>query len=306
MPEYMGVRRKVSFLELCKSPELACEVTLQPVELFGVDAAILFSDILIPLEPMGATLEFNPAPLIKEPLRDAAGVEKLKQLSPLADIPFVFNAVRLLKTRLKVPLIGFCGAPFTLACYLVEGGSSKDFIEIKRLIYTEEKTYGMLMDKLTDSMAGYLQAQISSGADVVQIFDTWAGVLSPADYGEFVIPYLKRLISSLEGAPVIYFAKAGAGHFKYIKELPAKCIGVDWTTELGTADELLGKRFILQGNLDPAVLLTNTDTVIKAAGNILTAGSKLSRGHIFNLGHGVLPATPVENVQILVRHVHGV
>ncbi|MDR2104705.1 MAG: uroporphyrinogen decarboxylase, partial [Deferribacteraceae bacterium] len=221
MPEYMKVRQRVSFLELCKSPELACEVTLQPVELLGVDAAILFSDILIPLEPMGVSIEFAPAPSIKEPLCDALRVERLKRLSPLADLPFVFNTIRLLKTRLEVPLIGFCGAPFTLACYLTQGGAAREFTEIKRLIYTETKTYRILMDKLTDSMASYLQAQITSGADALQIFDTWAGILSPADYGEFVIPYLQRLISSLKGAPVIYFAKAGAGHFKYIKNLPA-------------------------------------------------------------------------------------
>ncbi|MDR2400669.1 MAG: uroporphyrinogen decarboxylase [Deferribacteraceae bacterium] len=303
MPEYRAVREKVSFLELCKSPELACEVTLQPVELLGVDAAILFSDILVPIEPMGAGLDFNPAPVIKNPVRDLAGAERLKTLSPLSDLPFLFNSIRLLKARLEVPLIGFCGAPFTLACYLTEGRGSKDFLEIKKLMYSNTHAYRLLMEKLTDSMIRYLQTQIDAGADAVQIFDTWAGVLSPSDYGEFVVPYLRRLTNNLKGAPVIYFAKAGAGHFRHMKGLSVKCIGVDWTTDLELADELLERRYPLQGNLDPAVLLSDPANLIKAADAVIDAGRKLEHGHIFNLGHGILPSTPTENVKALIRHV---
>jgi uroporphyrinogen decarboxylase len=305
MPEYRAVRERVSFLELCKTPELACEVTLQPVELLGVDAAILFSDILIPVEPMGAALEFNPSPVIKNPVRDIKSAERLKTLSPQADVPFVLHAVKLLKRRLKVPLIGFCGAPFTLACYLAEGGGSKDFLEIKKLLYNNPAAFRLLMDKLTDGMIRYLQAQIDAGADAVQIFDTWAGILSPADYGEYVIDYITRLTASLKGAPIIYFAKAGAGHFRYMRHLPVQAVGVDWTTELNLADELLGGQFPLQGNLDPAALFSDAASIIKAADAVLAQGANLKRGHIFNLGHGILPATPVENAAALIRHVQG-
>jgi uroporphyrinogen decarboxylase len=275
------------------------------VEILGTDAAILFSDILIPVEPMGAILEFNPAPVIKNPVRSLPDVEKLKLFSPLSELPFVFNAIRLLKSRLHVPLIGFCGAPFTLACYLSEGGGSRDFTEIKKLIFTDYATYRLLMDKLTDAMISYLQAQIDAGADAVQIFDTWAGILSPSDYGDYAAPFIARLTASLKGAPVIYFARAGAGHFPYMRDFPVRCIGVDWTTELDFADTLLESRFCLQGNLDPAILLADPPAVIKAAGKVLERAAKLQNGHIFNLGHGVLPSTPAENVKTLVRFVQG-
>jgi uroporphyrinogen decarboxylase len=192
-----------------------------------------------------------------------------------------------------------------LACYLAEGGSSKDFIEIKKLLYNNELAYRLIMDKLTDAMTRYLQAQIYAGCDAVQIFDTWAGVLSPSDYGEFVLPYLLRLTDSLKGAPVIYFAKAGAGHFRYIKQLPVKCIGVDWSTDLDLAEELLEAKFCLQGNLDPALLFSDAPKFIKAADDLMSLGAKLEHGHIFNLGHGVLASTPFENVKTLVKHVQG-
>ena len=188
MPEYMAIRKKVSFLELCKTPELACEVTLQPVDILKVDAAILFSDILIPVEPMGINLDFNPAPTISNPVRKKEDVEKLRVIDPYEDVPFVIEAVKLLVKELNVPLIGFSGAPFTLACYMVEGGGSKNFTHIKTLMHTDSITYNKLLEKITDSTIKYLQAQIDNGCKIVQIFDTWAGILSPLDYANYVFP----------------------------------------------------------------------------------------------------------------------
>jgi uroporphyrinogen decarboxylase len=304
MPEYRAIREKTSFLELCRTPELACEVTLQPVDALGVDAAILFSDILTPIPPMGIDLEFNPAPIIKNPVTNPADAESLKIYEPKSELAFVYETIRLLKRRLNVPLIGFCGAPFTLACYLAEGGGSKDFLNIKKLMFRSGKTYPLLMDKLTDLMIRYLQAQIDSGCDAVQIFDTWAGVLSPETYKTFVLPYVKRLAASLKGAPIIYFAKSGAGHFRCLSALPVQAMGVDWTVELDLADELLGGGFCLQGNLDPAILFADPEKLIEAADYTLSRAQTL-KGYIFNLGHGILPATPVDNVKKLVRFVQG-
>jgi uroporphyrinogen decarboxylase len=210
MPEYMAVRKKVSFLELCKTPELACEVTLQPIDILGVDSAILFSDILIPIEPMGVNLDFNPAPYISNPIEKLSDVKKLRVIEPENDVPFVIDTVKLLVKELNVPLIGFSGAPFTLACYMVEGGGSKNFVKIKTLMHTEREAYNLLMDKITESTVEYLQAQIDNGCKIVQVFDTWAGIVSPKDYSELVFPYVKKIVDSLKGAYVIYFAKDSA------------------------------------------------------------------------------------------------
>jgi uroporphyrinogen decarboxylase len=300
MPEYMDVRKKVSFLELCKTPELAAKVTHQPVDILGVDAAILFSDILIPVEPMGVKLDFNPAPVISNPVRNRDDAEKLTIIDPYIDVPFVIDTVKLLVRDLDVPLIGFSGAPFTLACYMVEGGGSKNFIHIKKMMHTDPKTYGILMEKLTKSTINYLQSQIDGGCPVVQIFDTWAGILSPCEYAEKVFPYVDLLINSLKNAHIIYFAKDSATFYKHIKDLKCSGIGVDWKIDLEDADSFLGRgEFVLQGNLDPVALFTDKETIKKMASLIVEKGKQL-KGHIFNLGHGILPETPVENVKYLV------
>ncbi|MCX8084583.1 MAG: uroporphyrinogen decarboxylase [Calditerrivibrio sp.] len=300
MPEYMEVRRKVTFLELCKTPELAAEVTHQPIDILGVDAAILFSDILIPIEPMGVNLDFNPAPIISNPVRSEQDANRLRLLDPYSDVPFVIETVKLLVKSLKVPLIGFSGAPFTLACYMVEGGGSKNFIEIKKMMHTNTKAYETLMEKLTISTTKYLQAQIDNGCPVVQIFDTWAGILSPMEYQTKVLPYVKSLIENLKNAHIIYFAKDSATFYKYISDLNCTGIGVDWKIDLDDADISLGRgRFVLQGNLDPVILFSDKDTISRHVKAIIEKGKTL-KGHIFNLGHGILPNSPVENVKFLV------
>ncbi len=304
MSEYRAIRRKVSFLELCKTPELACEVTLQPVDILGVDAAILFSDILIPVEPMGIKLDFNPAPVIHNPVRTAKDAESLKVGEPAEELPYVYETIRLLIKKLKVPLIGFSGAPFTLACYMVEGSGSKNFLEIKKLMHTQPETYAMLMDKLTESTRRYLQNQIKSGCPVVQIFDTWAGILSPLEYRENVLPWVKTLTESLTGAHVIYFAKDGAAYFDDLKTLGCSGMGLDWKVDIAKANDALGRNFCLQGNLDPALLFTDKATIGRFAADIVEKG-KNAPGHIFNLGHGIMPETPMENVKYLVDFVKG-
>ena len=303
MPEYMAVRKKVTFLELCKTPELVCEVTLQPVDILGVDAAIVFSDILIPVEPMGIKLDFNPAPSISNPIRNLKDVEKLRIIDPLNDVPFVIDAIKLLIKELRVPLIGFSGAPFTLACYMVEGGGSKNFSHIKTLMHTDFKAYDELMNKITVSTAKYLQAQIDGGCPIVQIFDTWAGIVSPNDYSRFIFPYVEKLINILENAHVIYFAKESATFFSKVKELNCVGIGVDWKINLDDAAKVLDNKFVLQGNLDPVLLLADKKTIADETDDILESAKGL-KGHIFNLGHGILPETPVENVKFLVDYIH--
>lgn len=303
MPEYMAVRKKVSFLELCKTPELACEVTLQPVDILGVDAGIVFSDILIPVEPMGIKLDFNPAPTISNPIRNVKDVEKLRIIDPFNDVPFVMDAIKLLVKELKVPLIGFSGAPFTLACYMVEGGGSKNFTHIKTLMHTDFKTYDELMNKITISTAKYLQAQVDTGCPIVQIFDTWAGVVSPNDYNKFIFPYVEKLINMLKNVHVIYFAKESATFFRRIKDLNCVGIGVDWKINLDDAAEILDNKFVLQGNLDPVLLFADKKTIAEETNEILKSAKGI-KGHIFNLGHGILPETPVGNVKFLVDYVH--
>lgn len=302
MPEYMAVRSKVSFLELCKTPELACEVTLQPVDILGVDAAILFSDILIPVEKMGVQLDFNPSPVISNPVRTQQDADRLVVYDPEKELPYVYEAIKLLISKLNVPLIGFSGAPFTLASYMVEGGGSKNFLELKKLMHSSAKTYSTLMKKLTESTRLYLQAQIDAGCPVVQIFDTWAGILSTDDYREFVLPYVKELTNSLKNAHVIYFAKDGAAYFDDLKELNCSGMGLDWKTDIDKADTMLDHKFILQGNMDPALLFADKQSITKAAKRIIERGKK-AKGHIFNLGHGIMPATPVDNVKHLVNIV---
>jgi uroporphyrinogen decarboxylase len=306
MEEYRAVRAKYSFLEVCHKPEVACEVTLQPIERLGVDAAILFSDIMIPLEGMGCEIDFDPGPVFAEPIRTAADVARLRVCEPETDVPFVLDAVRMIRRELDgvVPLIGFSGAPFTLASYMVEGKGSRDFANLKRMMYGAPESYATLMDKVADTVVRYLNAQVAAGAQAVQVFDTWGGILSPADYREYVLPWSKRVIEGLDrSVPVIHFVK-GAGLFlDAVKEAGGDVLGIDWHIDLADAVQKVGSSFSVQGNLDPTVLLGPRDLVVKRAREVVEKGRK-ARGHVFNLGHGILPPTPVDNVVALVEAVH--
>ncbi len=307
LPEYQAIRGKVSFLELCKNPELCTEVTLQPVDIFGFDAAILFSDILIPMEAMGLKLEFheNRGPVFPDPVRTEAAVKQLIVPEPEETVPFVLETIRLLRRALKVPLIGFSGAPFTLATYLIEGGSSKVFLETKRMIYQEPTLYHALLEKITRCTSLYLQAQARAGAQVLQIFDSWAGVLTPYDFERFALPYVQAIIADLRqmtDVPIIYFANNGATLLESCKTSGADVLGLDWRLPLNKAARLAGNH-ILQGNLDPIALFLPKEELEKRIALILAEG-KEAKGHIFNLGHGILPQTPPEQVKIAVEAVH--
>lgn len=307
LPQYQAVRANVDFLTLCKSPELAAEVTLQPVEILGVDAAILFSDILIPVEAMGMTLDFPEkyGPALSEPIRNKSAVDKLIVPDTEDDMPFVIETIKLLREKLNVPLIGFSGAPFTLATYMIEGGSSKNFIHTKRMMFQNSRLFQYLMEKLTITVISYLTAQIRSGVQAVQIFDTWAGAVTPYDYRESILPFVKKSIAELkkEGVPVIYFANDCAGILKEIKKSGADVFGIDWRIDMGDALKKLGKKAVVQGNLDPCALFLSKEEIDERVKDILWKG-EAARGHIFNLGHGILPETPVENAIALVEAVH--
>lgn len=307
LPQYQAVRANVDFLTLCKTPELAAEVTLQPIEILGVDAAILFSDILIPVEAMGMTLEFpeKSGPTLSEPIRNKSAVDKLVVPDTEDDMPFIIRTIKILREKLSVPLIGFSGAPFTLATYMIEGGSSKNFIHTKRMMFQNNRLFQYLMDKLTLTVTSYLTAQIRAGVQVVQIFDTWAGAVTPYDYRESILPFVKRTIAELkkEGVPIIYFANDSAGILKEIKKAGADVVGIDWKIDIGDAIRKLGKKATVQGNLDPCALFLPKEEIEERVKDILWKG-ETAKGHIFNLGHGILPETPVENAIALVEAVH--
>ena len=308
LPQYQKVRSKVDFLTLCKTPELAAEVTLQPVDILKVDAAILFSDILIPVEAMGMKLEFSESkgPILHEPLRDEAAILRLSTVKPEEDVPFVAEAVKLLVSKLDVPLIGFSGAPFTLATYMIEGGGSRNYINTKRMMYLSPELFATLMDKITDTVIAYLQAQIDAGVNAVQIFDSWAGVLSPADFGIFALKYVKRIISELKAkadVPVIYFAFNGSAMLDKVKQSGADVLGLDWRIDMAEAVKVIGGDIAVQGNLDPCTLFGDR-TLIRDRASLVLEGARGAKGHIFNLGHGILPEIPYENAIALVETVH--
>ena len=269
LPDYHKVRGKVTFLELCKTPELATEVTLQPVDILGVDAAILFSDILVTPEAMGMELEFQEkrGPVLPSPVRSQADVDKLIVPDPVDKLGYVMETIRLLRKELatKVPLIGFCGAPFTLATYMVEGGSSKSFFETKKMMFAAPEVYANMMNKVTDSVISYLQAQVEAGAQALQVFDSWAGALALCDYEEFALPYVKRIIDALKpaGVPLIYFANNGATLLEKTKTCGADVLGLDWRVEISEAVKVFGPDIAVQGNLDPCALLLPEDRLEK-------------------------------------------
>src|SRR6266699_6823234 len=308
MPEYRAMRERYGFLELCKNPEAAAEVTLQPVERLGVDAAILFADILLVLEPLGVGLEFTKGdgPRIARPVRSAADVARLAPGVARAAVPFVFETVSLARKALgeRVPLIGFAGAPFTLASYLIEGGASREFLLTKRFMRAEREAWHVMLGRLAEITADYLNGQIEAGVQAVQLFDSWVGTLSPADYREFVLPHTRAVIKRLTpDVPVIHFGVGTATLLPSMKEAGGDVIGLDWRVELGPTWERLGYEVAVQGNLDPAVLLADVDAIRVAAREILDAAAGRP-GHVFNLGHGIHKETPVEHVRALVDIVH--
>ena len=307
LPEYRAAREKAGdFVTLCKTPELAAEVTLQPVDRLGVDAAILFSDILVPAEPMGIGMTFQPGPRLSPAVRQASDVDRLRVYDPEAELPYVYDAIRLVRRALegRVPLIGFAAAPFTLAAYLVEGGSSQGFEHWRALVHGEPVTAHRLLDKITEVTERYLEAQVRAGAQAIQLFDSWAGLCGRADWRGFSLPYVQRVVARLRptGVPLIYFGLNAAHLYEDIRETGVDVVGVDWRTELHEASRRLGPAFAVQGNLDPAVLLTTPERIAAKAREVLASGAS-APGHVFNLGHGILPETPVENAQALIHAV---
>ena len=307
LPQYRAVREKVDFLTLCKTPDLAAEVTLQPVDELGVDAAIIFSDILIPVQAMGMHLELSDAgPKLHFPLRTAEDVARLHAPDPEAETGFVMDAIRRTVKSLsgRVPLIGFCGAPFTLASYMIEGGGSKNFLLTKRFLFERPQAAHKLFGLLADSLGAYLAAQVRAGAGAVQIFDSWGGELSPADYDVWSLPYLTRMVQAAqrEKAPVILFGTGGAGLLERMKKVGADAIGLDWRIELDLARARLGKDVAVQGNLDPCALFLPPDELEARVKDVLARGGGV--GHVFNLGHGILPPTPPATAKLLVELVH--
>jgi uroporphyrinogen decarboxylase len=309
LPEYRRIRERYGLLDICRAPDLAAEVTLQPVRTLGVDAAILFADILLPLIPMGVELRFaaGEGPVIAHPLRSAADVEALRPLEPEEDLPFVLETIRLVRRELegRVPLIGFAGAPFTLASYLVEGGASRDHLTTRALMFQAPDVWHTLMERLTEAVTAYLRAQVRAGAQALQLFDSWVGCLSPGDYREYVFPYSRRVLRALaeEGVPAIHFGTGTAGLLEWMRQAGGDVIGVDWRIGLGAAWQRLGPEVAIQGNLDPAALLAPRDALEKRVRQVLAEAAGRP-GHIFNLGHGILPQTPVENVKAVVEMVH--
>lgn len=307
LPEYREVRTKVSFLELCRTPELCAKVTLQPIDRFGLDAAILFSDILVVFDAMDVEVDFAPGPVVAQPVRSSADVERLRWGSPQEEIGYVFDAVRACKAALaeRVPLIGFCGAPFTVLSYLIEGKGSRDFENVKRLVFSEPVLFGNLMENMTTLLIDYLKAQVDAGADAVQVFDSWAGALSPRDYATHVIPHLERLVSEVKtaGAPVILFARGNANHLAQVKAIEADVVGIDWSIAMADALEIVGTDRVVQGNLDPMLLLGDRDNLVARTREVVREG-KPARAHIFNLGHGISRHTDPQMAKLMVDTVH--
>ena len=304
MSEYRALREKYSLLTLCKTPELAAEVTLQPLRRFPLDAAIIFADILLILEPLGLQLEFakGEGPVIHNPVSNLTDVAGLKPFDVRESLEFVLKAIRIAVKELKgTPLIGFAGAPFTVASYAIEGGYSRHFLKTKQLMYRQPEVWHGMMEKISAATGEYLHQQIKAGASAVQMFDSWVGVLGPEDYRKYVLPYSRKVLSGLD-APAIHFSTGTGAYLDLICEAGGDVISVDWRIRLDQAWEQIGDRAI-QGNLDPVHLLMEKEEMTEQVGKILSAAGGRN-GHIFNLGHGVFPDTPVKNVAALVDEVH--
>ena len=314
LPEYRATREKAgSFMDLCKNPELACEVTLQPLDRFPLDAAILFSDILTIPDAMGLGLYFTEGegPRFERPVRDAAAIRALGVPDPEQDLGYVVDAVRTIRRELagRVPLIGFSGSPWTLATYMVEGGSAKTFARSKGMMYDEPGLMHELLAKLADAVILYLNAQIAAGAQAVMIFDTWGGTLTPRDYRSFSLAYMQRIVEGLtreadgRRVPVILFTKGGGQWLEWMADTGSDALGLDWTLDIGDARARVGRRVALQGNLDPCTLYASPDAIRRAVGEIL-ASYGAGSGHVFNLGHGIHPAIPPEHAAAMIDAVH--
>ena len=308
-PEYRALRKKHSILDLCRTPELAAEVTLLPVSQMDLDAAIIFGDLMLPLPGLGVAFDIveNVGPVIADPLRSEERIRSLRRLEPRRDVGFLLDAISIVRRELKgrVPLIGFGGAPFTLAAYMIEGRGSRDYRETKKMIFSRPDLFGSLMSHLAREMAVYLEAQVAAGAEAIQVFDSWVGCLGREDYAEHVLPHMRTLLSDLAKlpVPVIHFGTGTAPFLDLFAGAGGSVVGVDWRLPLGRAWELVGAGKAIQGNMDPVALLADFGTVARKADAVL--GEAAGRpGHIFNLGHGVLPGTPVDNVKRLADHVH--
>jgi uroporphyrinogen decarboxylase len=309
MAEYRAIRQNNTLLQICAQPELAAEVTLQPVNALGVDAAILFADILLPLIPMGIDLEFaaGEGPVIHNPVRSQADVDALRSIEPRESLAHVMQALRLVRRELegKIALIGFAGAPFTLASYIIEGGPSKNYLKTKGLIYENPRLWDQLMRKLAEVVSDYLASQVEAGAQAVQLFDSWVGALGPEDYRQYVLPYSRMVFDAVRaaGVPAVHFSTGTGPYLPLLKEAGGDVISVDWRLPLDRAHQMLGGGVALQGNLDPVALFAPRPVLEERVCAVLDSASGFP-GHIFNLGHGILPETPVENVRAVVEMVH--
>jgi uroporphyrinogen decarboxylase len=307
MAEYRAVRKQYSLIEICKKPEIAADVTITAAEILGVDAAIIFADLLLPLEVMGLPFHFSAGegPVVEKPVRDGAAVSALR-VDRAAELGYVAEAVRLVCKHFgsKLPVIGFCGAPFTLASYMIEGGGSRNYVHAKKLMYSSPAAWDELLRKLVTVTSAYAVEQVRAGADVIQIFDSWVGCLSVEDYRAYVLPRTTELVRAVQkaGVPVIYFGVDTASLLPSMKETGAEVIGIDWRTPLDLGWQSLEMKGAVQGNLDPVLLFAEWEKVKVGASNVLARAGG-SPGHIFNLGHGILPETPVENVKSLVKFV---
>ncbi len=309
LPEYRKLKEKHTILDIVRTPELAAKVSLQPIDILGVDAAILFADIMIPLVGIGVDLDIveHIGPVIKNPIRTNQDVKKLRKLQPREDIPYLLDTITILKKELqtKVPLIGFSAAPFTLASYLIEGKPTRDFLQTKLFMYTNQKAWHALMKKLTDLIIVYLKSQVATGVNALQLFDSWVGALSENDYKTFVLPYSKQIFESLksEKMPLIHFGTNTAGMLSSFADVSCDVVSVDWRISIDKAWKEISYTKAIQGNLDPALLLSDFSIIRKQVDTIFSSLPKRD-GYIFNLGHGVLQQTPVENLKRLTEYVH--
>ena len=308
LPEYRDIRAQTTFLGLCKNPELAAEVTFQPIRRYGLDAAIIFSDILVPVEAMGIPLDYQPGPVLGRKVASAADVDALKIPDPAVDMPFVMDAVRTFVAGMPdTPLIGFAGAPYTLAAYMIEGGGSKNYAETKRFLYEQPKVARALLSKLARTVADHLIAQAEAGCKALQVFDSWAGYLSRDDYLSFALPYTVDIVENVKKAkpdvPLIVFAKGVTSCFPELSSMGADVLGVDWTLPLDQVAGMTENKVVIQGNLDPCVLFAPKETIERQVQRVLNEAIALKKGHVFNLGHGILPQTDPEHMGTLVESV---
>jgi uroporphyrinogen decarboxylase len=305
---YLKIKEKYSLMQICEIPELCAEVTLSPVRDHNTDAAILYSDIMVPVKPMGVDVDIKAGigPVISNPIRSLADVEKLTALEPEEHLPKTMDTIRILKNELNVPLIGFAGAPFTLASYMVEGGPSREYHKTKNMMYSAPDVWFALMDKLAGMIITYMKAQVAAGCQAIQIFDSWVGALSPSDYERYILPTMRKIFAGLSeiNVPKIYFGVNNRHLIELWKELPIEVIGLDWRTPVNVGSQLVGSKFALQGNLDPVYFLAPFEVLQEEVKRIIDMGIEHDGGYVFNVGHGLFPEVPEENVTRLTAFIH--